>query len=170
MHQNVNTPASAGMPAAGGSGHRLALDFMPAMLNRVSPGAPAPCYSNAMFELLKLACDIAAREGCQFADARYLDIRRQRVTSRDHALSGCSDSEDCGFGVRVLYQGAWGFASAPDFSAAEVEQVVALAIGIARASARAPRAGGVQWAPEPPRQFSYRSDCRVDPFAVALEE
>ena len=123
-----------------------------------------------MFELLKLACDIAAREGCQFADARYLDIRKQRVMSRDHALSGCNDSEDCGFGVRVLYQGSWGFASSPNYSAAEVEQVVTLALQIARASARAPRAGGVQWAPEPPQKFSYRSDCRVDPFAVSLEE
>jgi TldD protein len=123
-----------------------------------------------MFDLLKLACDIATRAGCQFADARYLDIRRQHVTSRDHALSGCNDSEDCGFGVRVLYQGAWGFASSPNYSAAEVEQVVTLALQIARASARAPRAGGVQWAPEPPQKFSYRSDCRVDPFAVSLEE
>jgi len=123
-----------------------------------------------MFDLLKLACDIASREGCQFADARYLDIRKQRVMSRDHALSGCNDSEDFGFGVRVLYQGAWGFASSPNYVAAEVEQVVALALQIARASAQAVRAGGVQWAPEPPQKFSYRSDCRIDPFAIPLEQ
>ena len=122
-----------------------------------------------MFELLKLACDIATREGCQFADARYLDIRRQRVMSRNHALSSCNDSEDCGFGVRVLYQGAWGFASSPNYTAAEAEEVVALALRIARASAQALRSGGVQWAPEPPLKLSYRSDCKVDPFAVALE-
>jgi TldD protein len=123
-----------------------------------------------MFDLLKLACDIATREGCQFADARYLDIRKQRVTSRDHALSGCNDSEDCGFGVRVLYRGAWGFASSPNYAPAEVEQVVALALQIARASAQAARAGGVQWAPEPPQKFSYQSDCKLDPFAISLEQ
>ncbi len=123
-----------------------------------------------MFELLKLACDIAAREGCRFADARYLDIRKQRVSSRDLALSGCSDSEDRGFGVRVLYQGAWGFASSPNYTAAEVERVVALALEIARASAKAPRAGGVQWAEEAPHEFSFRSRCERDPFAVSLEE
>ena len=66
-----------------------------------------------MFDLLREACRIAALAGCRFADARYLEIRRQRVSSRDRALSGCSDSDDRGFGVRVLYQGAWGFASAP---------------------------------------------------------
>ena len=74
-----------------------------------------------MFDLLQQACDLATRAGCQFADARYLDIRGQRISSRDRALSGCNDSEDRGFGVRVLYRGAWGFASSPDFSAAEVE-------------------------------------------------
>ena len=78
-----------------------------------------------MFDLLKQACEIATREGCQFADARYLDISKQRVVSRDHALSSCNDSEDCGFGVRVLYQGAWGFASSPSYNAAALEKVVA---------------------------------------------
>ena len=123
-----------------------------------------------MFDLLKLACDIATREGCQFADARYLNIRSQRVMSRDQALADCNDSEDCGFGVRVLYRGAWGFASSPDCIAAEIERVVALALRIARASAQALRASGVQWAPEPPLKLSYRSDCRIDPFTVSLEQ
>ncbi len=123
-----------------------------------------------MFELLKQACESASREGCQFADARYLDIRKQRVISRDHALAGCNDSEDCGFGVRVLYKGAWGFASSPDFNAAEVANVVALAIRIARASANALRDGGVQWAAEPPLKLDYQSDCARDPFSVSLEE
>jgi len=123
-----------------------------------------------MFDLLKMACEIATREGCQFADARYLDIRKQRVMSRDHALSACNDSEDCGFGVRVLYQGAWGFASSPDYQAAQVETVVALAIQIARASAMALREGGVNWAPEAALKLSFQSNCARDPFTVPLEE
>ena len=123
-----------------------------------------------MFDLLKLVCEIATREGCQFADARYLDISKQRVVSRDHALSGCNDSKDCGFGVRVLYQGAWGFASSPSYHAAEIEQVVTLAMQIARASAKALRAEGVNWAPEPALKLSFTSNCERDPFTVPLEE
>ena len=92
-----------------------------------------------MFELLKQACDAARMEGCQFADARYLAIRKQRVMSRDLALSNCSDSDDRGFGVRVLYNGAWGFASSPRYNDAEVSKVVALAMRIARTSAMALR-------------------------------
>ncbi|MDH3220463.1 MAG: TldD/PmbA family protein [Gammaproteobacteria bacterium] len=123
-----------------------------------------------MFDLLKLACDKAAQAGCQFADARFLSIQKQRVVSRDHALSSCSDSEDRGFGVRVLCRGAWGFASSPTYTAAEIEKVVALALRIARASALAPRADGVKWAPEPALKLEYKSACRQDPFAVALED
>ena len=123
-----------------------------------------------MFDLLKQACEIASRAGCEFADARYLDIRRQGIASRDHALSACSDSDDRGFGVRVLYRGAWGFASAPGGDAAEIASVVELAIRIARVSALASRAGGVHWAPEEPASMEFHSPCDIDPFAVALED
>ena len=51
-----------------------------------------------MYDLLKMACELARNEGCQFADARYLSIRKQRVTSRDQALSSRSESDDRGFG------------------------------------------------------------------------
>jgi TldD protein len=123
-----------------------------------------------MFDLLKLACNTANNAGCQFADARYLSIRKQRVVSRDHALSSCSDGDDRGFGVRVLYQGAWGFASSPTYTADEIEKVVAQAMRIARASAMALREDGVKWAPEPALTLDFKSTCRQDPFAVALED
>ncbi len=123
-----------------------------------------------MFDLLRQACERARRDGADYADARYLAITKQRVTSRDHALSGSSDSDDRGFGVRVLCGGAWGFASSPNFTPGEVERVVATALRIARASALAPRNGGVRWAPEEASKIEYRSDCQADPFAVALED
>ena len=123
-----------------------------------------------MFDLLKLACDKASKQGCQFADARYLDIRRQRISSRDLALSSCSESDDRGFGVRVLYKGAWGFASSPTYTAEEVENVVSLAMRIARASAMALREGGVKWAPQMALKFSFKSSCQQDPFQVSLEQ
>ncbi len=123
-----------------------------------------------MFDLLKLACNNASKAGCQFADARYLSIRKQRVVSRDNALSSCNDGDDRGFGVRVLYHGAWGFASSPTYTADEVTKVVNLAMRIARASAMALREGGVKWAPEPTLSLDFKSSCKQDPFAVALED
>jgi TldD protein len=123
-----------------------------------------------MYDLLKLACELARQQGCEFADARYLSIQRQRFSSRDHALSGSSDSDDRGFGVRVLHRGAWGFASSPRYHVDEVKQVVTLAVRIARASALAPRSGGVHWAPEAALRLEFRSDCEQDPFEISLED
>ena len=123
-----------------------------------------------MYDLLKMACERARECGCEFADARYLSIRRNRLSSRDLALSNSHDGYDRGFGVRVLYQGAWGFASSPRYEASEVEQVVALAMRIAKASAMALRDGGVKWAPEAALRLEFKSDCVQDPFEVALED
>lgn len=123
-----------------------------------------------MFDLLKQACELAKREGCQFADARYLAIRKQRVDSRDLALSGCSESDDRGFGVRVLYKGAWGFASSPIWTSEEVDKVVGLAVRIAKASSLALREEGVKWAEEPAAQITFKSNCEHDPFSVSLDE
>ncbi len=122
-----------------------------------------------MFDLLKQACDTAKKAGCQFADARYLEIHRQQVSSRDLALSNCSESDDRGFGVRVLYNGAWGFASSPTYTSGEVDKVVALAIRIARASAMALREGGINWAPQEALKMVFKSKCTLDPFNVSLE-
>jgi TldD protein len=123
-----------------------------------------------MFDLLKQACDTAKKAGCRYADARYLDLHRQQVSSRDLALSNCSESDDRGFGVRVLYNGAWGFASSPGYTSEEVDNVVALAIRIARASAMAPREGGVNWAPQQALKLAFKSKCIQDPFDVSLED
>ena len=113
-----------------------------------------------MFDLLNQACDAAKKAGCQFADARYLAIRKQRVLSRDLALANCSESDDRGFGVRVLFRGAWGFASSPTYNAEEVANVVALAL----------REGGVKWAPEEALKLTFKSKCDQNPFNVSLED
>ncbi len=123
-----------------------------------------------MYELLRQACDAARKAGCTFADARYLEIDEQSLASRDRALAHHGESSDRGVGVRVLLQGAWGFALAPGYDAEAVDSAVATALEIARASAHAPRDGGVGWADETTWQAEFRSDCVQDPFTVSLED
>ncbi len=123
-----------------------------------------------MYDLLRQACETARQAGCRFADARYLEIDEQYLTSRDRALAHNSENRDCGVGVRVLLDGAWGFASAPGYDAAAIDSAVTSALAIARASGYAPRDGGVGWADETPWQAEFHSDCLRDPFTVPLEE
>ena len=57
--------------------------------------------------------------------------------SRTASCSGLSLDSTQGFGVRVIADGAWGFASSHLLEPAEVDRVTALAVQIAKASALA---------------------------------
>ncbi len=78
-------------------------------------------------------------------------------------------SENQGFGVRVIADGAWGFASSSTLSAAEVDRVTALAVQIARASART-RNKPVVLDPPRPVVATYASPYKIDPFSVSLDD
>ncbi len=78
-------------------------------------------------------------------------------------------SESVGVGVRVLVDGAWGFAATSDLRPGEIVRCARLATTIARASAIA-RASSVRLAPVAPVVDTWRGPCEVDPFAVPLED
>ncbi|MCS7310517.1 MAG: TldD/PmbA family protein, partial [Armatimonadetes bacterium] len=121
-----------------------------------------------MKELLLLAVDTARQKGATYADARIVLYRRQQIACEDQRVSQLVDSEDWGIGVRVIADGAWGFASSSLLTSEEVQRVAAEAVAIARASASA-RNKPVQLAPEPVHQMSFRSACEIDPFTVPID-
>jgi len=73
-----------------------------------------------------------------------------------------------GFGVRVIAEGAWGFASSAIVSKQEVERVAALAVEIARASALT-RQEPVDIGPPVTSTGAYRTPVQIDPFSVPAE-
>ncbi|NEO27263.1 MAG: hypothetical protein F6K03_10285 [Kamptonema sp. SIO4C4] len=64
-------------------------------------------------ELALLAIDLIRQAGCEYGDIRLTRDRKQQLYARDRSLSRLSDDISSGFGVRVLYNGAWGFAASP---------------------------------------------------------
>src|SRR5277367_3284319 len=84
----------------------------------------------------KLALDSATTRGATYADARTVAIRNRSLTTKNGRVGHASESESLGIGVRVLADGAWGFAASADLSHASVKVAAAQAIEIARASAR----------------------------------
>ena len=71
--------------------------------------------------------------------------------------------------MRVLADGAWGFASSRELSAAEIDQVTDQALRIARASALVSDEK-VELGPPVSSQGGYRTPLQIDPFEVPLEE
>ena len=66
-----------------------------------------------MQAVAQLAVDEALRAGADYADARVQRLSMEELAMRDGSLVGADAPESFGLGVRVLKDGAWGFAAAP---------------------------------------------------------
>ena len=124
---------------------------------------------NEMRRLADVALAAAARRGAAYADIRIVERRHQDISVRNGRIGRLEESETLGFGVRVLVDGAWGFASSNQMRKSAVESTAALAVRIARASRRVP-GPRVRLAPEPVHDARWTTPFLIDPFAVPLEE
>lgn len=122
-----------------------------------------------MKELARMAVDFALALGASYADARIVSYRSQQITTEDMRVSGISDSEDMGMGIRVIVDGAWGFSSTYRLEKGTIESAVKRAVEIAKASGLAKRKP-VALVPESPKDLMFSTPFRVDPFSVGIEE
>jgi len=117
----------------------------------------------------KRALDTATARGADYADVRFGAVHDEHVEVRNGVVSGLADSESFGFSVRVLRDGAWGFASSADISDAEIDRVAAKAVEVANASAKV-KGLGISLAPAGKHIDSYTTPYEVDPATVPVEE
>jgi TldD protein len=115
------------------------------------------------------ALDVAAQQGASYADARLVDERSRLLATKNAKVGHASSSESLGIGVRVLADGAWGFAATDDVRRESVQATAARAVDIARASAQV-KQEDVRLAPEKPAVAEYTTPFRVDPFATSIAE
>ena len=88
-------------------------------------------------EMTARALDAARSAGASYADVRIQRNRTQSIGTRERQITSFEDAETYGFGVRVLADGAWGFAASREVSAEEVVRVARQAVAQARANAHA---------------------------------
>jgi TldD protein len=121
-------------------------------------------------ELAMRALDAARSAGASYADVRVSRNRNQSISTRERQITGFEDGETFGFGVRVLANGAWGFAASKDLTLDEADRVARQAVGQARANAAA-RARPIELAPvEAVANGRWTSPVEIDPFGVAIED
>src|SRR6266849_1476647 len=111
----------------------------------------------------------ASVRGVTYADARVVAIRNRSLTTKNGRVGHASESESLGIGVRVIAEGAWGFAASQDLSRSSVEAAASRAVEIARASARVKRED-VRLAPEPAAVAEWTTPYKVDPFTTSVEQ
>ncbi|OGC86244.1 MAG: peptidase C69, partial [candidate division Zixibacteria bacterium RBG_16_48_11] len=108
-------------------------------------------------------------KGVDYADLRQVKRVSESIKVKNREVEGVSKSEDLGFGIRVLYKGAWGFASSNIISKGEYKRIANLAMEIARASSLAQKEP-VRLAENEVYKDKYVSPCKIDPFKVSLDE
>jgi TldD protein len=120
-------------------------------------------------ELMMRALDLARLRGAQYADVRVVNHREESLSVKDGIVEELASSETEGVGVRVLVNGAWGFASSRNLTNDEADQITEQALNIAYASALV-SGEKVDLGPEVSSQGTYQTPVRIDPFDVPLEE
>ena len=115
-------------------------------------------------------CPPRGAAGASFADFRMERIATQSLTVRDTRVQSATDAVTTGYAVRVLVDGAWGFAASVVPTTDEAAATARQAVAVARALA--PVVGErVERADEPIHaDRTWVSSYRVDPFAVPAQD
>jgi TldD protein len=114
------------------------------------------------------ALETARVRGATYADARVMDLRERDLSTKNGEVGTLAEAESLGIGVRVIAEGAWGFASTDRLTREGVQACAAQAVAIARASALAKR-HEVVLAPEQAYVDTWQNPFIKDPFRIPLE-
>ena len=122
-----------------------------------------------MKQIANWALNLATMRGATYADVRIVSQRNRALTTKNGKVGSASDAESLGMSVRMLVDGAWGFAASEELSRPRVEATAARAFEIARASAQV-KEQDVRLAPETPVTAEWVTPYVIDPFSISVEQ
>lgn len=121
-----------------------------------------------MKRLIENILDLAKLKGVGYADLRIVQRQFEEIEVKNGNVEALSYDEDFGFGIRLLYQGAWGFAGSSKVTKREMETALGKALKIAKASSKA-KGREVFFPLTSPVVDQYKTVYTADPFRVAIE-
>jgi TldD protein len=122
-----------------------------------------------MKNIIAEALDAAAIAGATYADARVVETREQELSVRTGRVDAIGSSESLGLGIRVIADGAWGFAATADMSSDGIGTAAREAVALARAAATSLREP-VRLAPVDAYRDTWAGPCEIDPFTVPIDD
>ncbi len=144
-------------------------------------GAPKDSSKTPSPDLEKMgahALNEAKKYKATYADIRIVRLRDQRVglrlspdrgSSKTLAVPNVSEDSSFGFGVRVIVDGAWGFAASPVVTPEEIAAITKEAVIVAKANA-AVQLRPVRLAATPHYRDRWTTPFEKDPFDVPMTE
>ncbi|WP_166815896.1 TldD/PmbA family protein [Luteimonas yindakuii] len=116
------------------------------------------------------ALQAATGAGASYCDVRIGRYLRQFVMTREDKVQNVVNTESTGVGVRVIANGAWGFAATNTLTADGVAEAARQATAIARANAKI-QTEPVRLAPAPSLgEVSWRTPIRKNSMEVPVKE
>lgn len=122
-----------------------------------------------MKDKMKSIVDYLKKKKVDYGDIRQLRSLKENIKVKNRNVESLSRSENQGFGIRVIVDGAWGFASSSILTEAEMKRIANKAIQIARASATTKKEDVVLTETEA-YVGQYASQYSIDPFTVPLDK
>lgn len=122
-----------------------------------------------MKEQIKEMLNLAQKLGATYADVRYTKMVNRPLALRNGEVEHFTVAEDKGFGIRVIADGGWGFASTPSTDPKRQAEAVARAISIAKASAHC-KIKDIELTPVDKVDDKRKTKTERDPFQVSVEE
>ena len=119
--------------------------------------------------VISAVLDAAKKAGATYADLRIHRRREEGVRVREGHVDAINDSERFGVGIRVLVNGAWGFASSPNVSVPEGQRLTQVAVELAKANA-AVITRKVELAPNPAHVDVWQTPLQKDPFKIPVAD
>jgi len=134
-------------------------------LGRVSValGSPLPA------DLADAGLSLARKAGAEYADIRICSYVYQWIHLRDRKIHEMEDTSDKGFSVRVLVNGAWGFAASNVMTEEKMTTVVGRAVQLGRQAARL-QVEPAKLVQVPSYQDTFETSYVEDPMEVPTAE
>lgn len=109
-------------------------------------------------------------QSVEYGDFRFERVRTESISVHDLKLENVQDDSEIGFAVRVIVDGAWGFAASSTLSKESIKKTVGLAIDIAKNAKKLVSESVILAEERAHIEKTYISEYSINPFDVSLEE
>ena len=120
--------------------------------------------------LSNIALNAATQAGASYCDVRIGRYLQQALSARENKVQEVVNTESIGVGIRVIANGAWGFAATSDLSHVSIAKAAQQAVAIAKANSRS-QTNPVQLAPvKGVGDVSWATPIKKNAMAVPIKE
>ncbi|WP_315822740.1 PmbA/TldA family metallopeptidase [Paraflavitalea speifideaquila] len=120
--------------------------------------------------MANVGLNAAKAKGASYADVRIGRYLRQFVATRDKRVQGVANTENYGVGIRVLVNGAWGFAATHTVTKEAIAKAAEQAVAVAKANAKI-QGEPVQLAPQKGYgEVNWKAPIEINAFEVPIKE